>query len=343
MNWIDSKFVGLLSGRLRNFKRKGPSLYNFSCPVCGDSETDARKARGFIYEDRRHARAMYHCHNCGDTRSFEKLLRFVDPMLYDEMRLEKMRELAGGRKVEEEYVAPREVSAAPVFGDPLKSLTPVASLDRGHTCLRYVKSRLIPSSELHRLYYTDTFFKWANSVIPGKFKGDRDEPRLVLPFLDPTGKRVVGFQGRSLDPETPSGNRYITCMVGSSDPRVFGLEQIDRSKRVYLLEGPIDALFVRNSVATGGGDVSSALAALEGVETVVVADNEPRNRDTVKKLTRAANRGQHVCVWPQGLAQKDVNDMVKAGMTVDEVKTLIDENTFSGLRALATINAWKRV
>ncbi len=45
MNWLETKYIGMMSTRLRNFKRKSHSLYNFSCNLCGDSEVDKRKAR----------------------------------------------------------------------------------------------------------------------------------------------------------------------------------------------------------------------------------------------------------------------------------------------------------
>ena len=49
MDLVDSKYVGLVSSRLLKFKRVKPNLYNFRCPICGDSKKQKSKARGYIY------------------------------------------------------------------------------------------------------------------------------------------------------------------------------------------------------------------------------------------------------------------------------------------------------
>ena len=38
MDLVDSKYIGLVSSRLQKFKRVKPDLYNFRCPICGDSQ-----------------------------------------------------------------------------------------------------------------------------------------------------------------------------------------------------------------------------------------------------------------------------------------------------------------
>src|SRR6478752_3623601 len=88
MHWVDQKYVMLLSSRLRNFKRKGPSNYNFSCPLCGDSETDKRKARGYIYESK--GTPYFHCHNVCGGMAFTTLLKRLDALLFQQHRIEKL-------------------------------------------------------------------------------------------------------------------------------------------------------------------------------------------------------------------------------------------------------------
>lgn len=65
MEFLTNKFMSQLSGRLRNFKQTSDRTYNFSCPFCGDSDKNKRKARGYIYGDA----SSFHCHNCfsGET------------------------------------------------------------------------------------------------------------------------------------------------------------------------------------------------------------------------------------------------------------------------------------
>ena len=52
--FVDTKYIHQISFRLRNFKQKSQKLWNFSCPICGDSQRNKTKARGYIYEVKNH-------------------------------------------------------------------------------------------------------------------------------------------------------------------------------------------------------------------------------------------------------------------------------------------------
>ena len=89
MHWLEHKYISLVSARLRNYKRKSSGLYNFSCPICGDSATNQRKARGYVYDSK--GKMLYHCHNCGVTTDVPKLIKILDQNLYNEMMMEKLK------------------------------------------------------------------------------------------------------------------------------------------------------------------------------------------------------------------------------------------------------------
>ena len=72
MSFIDDKFVGMISPRLDKFKKVKPGLYNFRCPLCGDSKKNKSKARGYLYQKK--SDLNYKCHNCGITASFAYFL-----------------------------------------------------------------------------------------------------------------------------------------------------------------------------------------------------------------------------------------------------------------------------
>ena len=78
MNFVDVKYIGLLSSRLSHFKKKTNELYNFRCPLCGDSEKNQYKARGYLYPSKDRTSFVYKCHNCGDTRTLANLIKFID-------------------------------------------------------------------------------------------------------------------------------------------------------------------------------------------------------------------------------------------------------------------------
>ena len=229
----------------------------------------------------------------------------------------------------------------PVFrkaGSPLLKIKKLSQLAVDHPARAYVSNRLIPTNAHHRLYYAPKFNGWVNSCIPDKLPaGDGDKPRLILPFIDKEGK-VFGFQGRAFD---KNSIRYITIMLDDTKPKIFGLERVNFDKKYYVLEGPIDSLFLTNAVAMAGADGNA-----NGLETlanaVFVFDNEPRNKEIVARMEKLIDRGYKVCVWPSGLDVKDINDMVLSGLSAADVELMIDNNTYSGLTGQLAIAMWRK-
>ena len=71
-------------------------------------------------------------------------------------------------------------------------------------------------------------------------------------------------------------------------------------------------------------------------------DNEPRNEQIVKRIEANINMGFNVCLWPQNITEKDVNDMVLAGRRPADIALIIDQNTYSGLQAQIAVVEWKK-
>ena len=77
---------------------------------------------------------------------------------------------------------------------------------------------------------------------------------------------------------------------------------------------------------------------------VIVYDNEPRNPEIVKKISRCLANGYKVCIWPDHIEQKDINDMVLVGgYTGPAIQAIIDQNTFQGLAANMRMQQWKKI
>lgn len=352
MRWLDTKYIGLVSVKLRNYKRKSDSLWNFSCPLCGDSETDKRKARGYIYLYKDNL--QYTCHNCGRSRSVPNLIKEIDPFLYDEYRKESLLEKNTFKNPIDSIVFNK-----PVFAEKgqLKKLKKISQLDVDHFARKYVVSRMIPTPYHAKLFFTPSFKKWTNTIIPNKFENPEiDEARLIIPLFD-KNKNLFGYQGRAFG---ETNIRYITIMLDERKPRIFNLDTVDFSKRTYIVEGPIDAMFIPNTIASAGGDIVSVLNSCSDVvkeNIVVVYDNEPRNKETVKKMRKAIDSGYAVCIWPDGFEGKDINEMVLNRMPVKKdyvntefvmkkvlnVENVIDDNIYRGAEALLRLNEWKRV
>jgi hypothetical protein len=286
---------------------------------------------------------MFHCHNCEITYNFNNFLKNLDFQLYSEFSLDKLKDEKSPQQKElEDFV---EKMKKPVFlqSGPLKGLKKVSQLSSDHPCKVFVSNRQIPNPYHAKMFFCPKFFTWANEIIPGKFDDISllyDEPRLLIPFFD-IEKNMHAFQGRALDNKTKT--RYITIVNDETTPKVYGLDSVDFNKKTYVFEGPIDSMFVSNSIATAGGDLVSTVKDLPKKNLVVVYDNEPRSVDTKKKLDKAIINGYNVCIWPSNLEHKDVNDMILAGLSTDLVRYIIDTHTYNDLRAKLALNMWSKV
>ena len=334
MDIIDSKFIGLVSSRLDRFKKVKANLYNFRCPVCGDSQKHKNKARGYFYAVK--VNTNFKCHNCGASFSFNNFLKQFDSSLHKQYVMEKFKEgFAGGRNfvVEE----PEFLFTQPKFRkkDICDELVKISELNTTHRAKKYLINRGINEDTLRELYYCPNFKEWTNKHKKTFDDTKNDDQRIIIPLRYPDGQ-LFGYQGRSLDPMTKM--RYITVMLDQKAPKLYGLEKINTQKPIYILEGPFDSLFVENSVAMCGSDVD--IRTFGWSNYIWVFDNEPRNREVVNRIERCINRGDQVVIWPSNIQEKDVNEMILAKHNICDI---IKTNTFSELKAKLQLNLWKKV
>lgn len=325
MDFVDSKFISLVSSRLEKFARKKPDLYNFRCPLCGDSSKNKSKTRGYLYVMKNNTN--FKCHNCGASMSFSNLLKKIDPVLFKQYQMEKFREGHAGKNFQ--TPAPKLDFKKPVFKKKAKIRLPKASENEQAT--EYlVKRKLDPD----KFYYTATFKKWANTLTKAFDSTKYDDARIVIPLYTQDGD-LFGFQGRALG---PSKVKYITIMLNDDHPKVYGMETVDTEKTVYVVEGPFDSTFINNGIAMCGADVD--LHSLRIKDLVYVYDNEPRNKEICARIEKAIKKGEKVVIFPSRIKEKDINDMVLAGIDVNSV---LESNTYQSLTATIKYNEWKRL
>lgn len=341
MDWLDTKYANMLSLRLERFKRVNNN-FNFRCPVCGDSKKNKSKTRGWILSD--NVKARFYCHNCSASMSFPKFLKYIDNNMYFEYVKERLLDKAGGTVLREKKPDFTVTMKKPEFvkNTGLTSLKKISSLPINHPAKVYIQSRCIPPDTHHKLFYAPKFASWVNSQLPGKMRDMKDEPRLIIPFLD-ENKQLFGFQGRSF--RKNDDLKYITILLDESKPKMFGLDTVDPKKTVYAFEGPIDSLFIPNSVASAGGriDTNLMLTFLPKSNIVIVYDNEPRNKETIDKMESAIDLGYKIVIWPESVKEKDINDMILSGNTSSYIKDILDMNIYNGLTAKLKLTTWKKV
>ena len=228
MDLVDSKYIGLVSSRLQKFKRVKSDLYNFRCPICGDSTRNKNKARGYIYAVKNNTN--FKCHNCGASLSFNNFLKEIDLSLHKQYTLEKFKEGHTGRNFVVE--APKLEFKKPVFKKSLN--LPKASTDP--FAKEYLEKRKL---DPEKFYFANKFKEWTNSQKQTFDTIGRDESRIVIPMYD-KDHNLIGFQGRALGQNFV---KYITVMLNEEAPKIYGLNSIDEKLPVYVVEGPFDSTF----------------------------------------------------------------------------------------------------
>ena len=146
-----------------------------------------------------------------ESINFSNFLKFLDVKKYESYLLERYKKGAPA--------TPKpQFDFKPAFEDRtiLNDLKSIKQLDDEHPAKQYVIGRKIPSEFYDKLYFCDKFGALVNKVKP-KTYGDKDHPRLVIPFYDTTGK-LFAFQGRAFGKEQP---KYLTV-------------KLDENKQKYL-------------------------------------------------------------------------------------------------------------
>lgn len=334
---LDQKYASMLRPYVRNFTKKN-NVFNFSCPYCGDSKKITSRARGYLFPGK-NDNLLYKCHNCSAPAGFGSLLKEVDNNLSSEYGKDRFLEGKSERPAVEPAFAP------PKFKKSVdKALTKISALKPDHFAKQYVMNRGIPPAQHHKLFYIRNFKVWANTVRAESFAEPikKDEPRLIIPLIDKQ-HQVVGYQGRAFESDHPL--KYITILVDERALKMFGLDTVNINQTVRAFEGPIDAMFIPNAVATTGGRQDTLLqqAGIGKDRTVLVYDNEPRNIHTIEKMEKGLASGWKVCIWPNNIKETDINAMVQAGYSVDYLTNIIDANTHQGLIGTLALGAWRKV
>jgi len=322
MDFVDVKYINLISSRFQKFKRVKNNLYNFRCPICGDSQTNKNKARGYLYQIKNNTN--YKCHNCGVNVSFNNFLKQIDTEIHKKYIFEKFKEGNTGKNFTTE--APILHFEAPKFKQKLN--LPKAS--ENPDAKEYLEKRKLNSNNY---YYAERFKEWTNSLRPTFDFVGKDEPRIIIPLF--YQNTLVGFQGRALGSNKV---KYITIMLIDDAPKIYGLDEIKKDTTVYITEGPFDSTFISNAIALCGADGDIDKWGIS--DAVWIYDNEPRNAEILSRISRVIEMGHKVVIWPSTIKEKDINDMVLSGLNVQSV---IESNTYFGLQAKLKFITWKKI
>ena len=335
---VDLKYIQIVSPRFERFQRKQEYLFSCRCPLCGDSKKNKSKMRGYIY--RINNGLYYKCHNCGQGMSVGNLIKEMDANLYKEYIMERYK---SGENGSSNYKKPTFDVPLPKFEKRLTftNAIPCDRLPEDHLCVEFLNKRKIDPTLRNLFAYTENYKRFCDEIYPNHGKDIIADRRLVIPFYD-ADKNVIALSGRALE-NAPAKLRYVTMRTNDSkDKLIYGMERINLNDTVYIVEGPIDSLFLKNCLASGDANLALTSKYVNARKQILVFDNEPRNKEVMKMVHKAINAGHSVVIWPDTMQGKDINEMVMNGLKVSDLRDIISNNTFSGLEALTKFTFWKK-
>ena len=341
MLWLERKYLSQVVSSLEMAKWKNENTLNHRCPYCGDSQKNQYKARGFHFTVGQNF--VYKCHNCGKSTSSVNFLKDHFPIIHKEYIKEWLQET--GKKPR----GKKTRSANDFKFTPRKELLNMREIDLTALCFRanettesreYLESRKIPKEQIDKLWFVKQSQTLASFSEKYRDRVLGNDPRIVIPFYNESGE-LIGISGRAIN---DSQLRYLTMRFVDDVPLIYNLNNVDNTKTVYVTEGPIDSLFLPNSIAVGGSDFKKIDKKFKD-NTILVYDNEPRSTEIIKKISEVIEDGWTVCIWnDRRVSQyKDINDMIQGGLTQDEIVEVITSNSYTGLSAKTKLTEWKRI
>lgn len=350
----ETRYILLVSSFLTGFKKSSPQTWTCRCPLCGDSSRDKKKTRGHFYPARGRPGYVFHCYNCGEHMFLGTFLKKVAPSLFSEMMSEKFGVTKRDTKPKVAHpkttppAQPLQIVEDVGLWSRLRDVaTPVPELPATHIAHEYLASRRLPVSQWGHLLFASNYAAVAN--LSDKYRGRiKAEPRLIIPTfsrrsLSKPTPHLVAVTGRCLDEK---GSRYVDIAFDETDPNIFGADRIDPNRRVYVVEGQMDAMFLPNAVAVGSSNLRRAeRIGVSRDRMVLIPDLQPRNAEIRKGAATAIREGFAVALLPRAMSgargkDKDINDYVKAGYSVSEILDIIDRHTFSGIQAELELAGW---
>jgi hypothetical protein len=218
----------------------------------------------------------------------------------------------------------------------------ISQLPAGHFCLTYVGARKIPLKHYNKFMFTPNYEKFIKALVPNIEKEISNDARLVIPYYNEFDE-LIAVTGRALE-NASERLRYVTVrMDDSKNKLIYGMDRVDLEKTVYIVEGQIDSLFLKNCIASGDSALGATANLFQSMNKILVFDNEPRNKEIVKLMENAIKSDHNVVIWPDNMPGKDINEMVMRGMDPLEIQSIIDSNTSRGLQAQLKFNYWKKV
>ena len=304
--------------------KTGQSAYNAECCICNEGNSSGKKRRLFYFTQKRY----FYCFNCGQSWNEAQWLQKVTNFSFFELLNESKQftvEIKPEDKREESLVRiVQQVSSLPVGVIDLEDKIQIEFYKEQKKHFKKLQHAIDYCNQRRLLTAVNRSKHFYIS-----FDDKKHCNRLIIPFYD-RDLKLSCYQSRAL-----TSQQFPKYLTKEGEKCLFGEDRLDSSiPYIFIFEGPIDAMFVKNGVAMAGVDVSTKqqqfLNSCIGYEKIFVYDNDKDNKSLNKKiLTRLKNK-EKVFVWPKKFDQfKDINE-VCCRLKLNELSwKFIADNSFS--------------
>lgn len=333
--YIIAKFYEYGRGPIYN---RFNNVYQCSCPICRES---LKKRRCYYIPENDNI----YCHNCGWSSKPFKWIKEVGgysntdiieevkdyDVTIDISKEEEVRPTIHVETLPEDSINVSDEHQLNYYNDSIVI----------RACMHIIKSRRL-----------DTAVNRPDNLYVS-LKDKVHKNRIVIPFVNEKGE-VEFYQTRTvMTTDLKSKPKYLG-KVGA-EKTLFNIDKVSSDHdKVYIFEGPIDAFFVRNSVAVAGitergrsftaRQEEQLKGTLKWYDKVWILDSQWGDRASMIKSEALLNQGETVFIWPETLGRKykDFNDLAIAS-NKDEISwDWIEKNTYKGLSGIVRMTEIKK-
>jgi hypothetical protein len=288
-------------------------VYNAGCPICKEGKSLGKKKRLFFYPKTQ----SFYCFNC--SRSWSALYWIAE---VSNSSLEEIKQEALGDSDSEEILVKKEN----INNYKRKNLDlPYDSINLSDLVqLSYYKSNKIIQNSLS--YIKERRLDIAINKCSNYFISLKDfthKNRLCIPFY--VEKKIQFYQTRCLDGSDP---KYLSKSGGEKP--IFNLNNIDSDfEYIFLTEGPIDSMFIKNGVGIAGLNLTDLqkkqLSKYPFHKKIWILDNPKLDATAKEKMKQLLLKGEAVFRWNVGCEYKDLNEWcVKEGINGIDYNVIVN-------------------
>ena len=309
--------------------KKNAGTYNSECPYCHEGSSAGKKRRFFYMPEE----GLAYCHNCNASKSGIDFVKDVSGMTIPEILAESELHTESVEDIIKKSVVYKKYNPKSLPDDSINLFdVNQVSFYRENPVVKdalefILKRRLDTAINKPRaLWLSLTDYTHKN--------------RVVFPFYTIDGSSKIDFyQTRALYKQDEERAKYLSKT--NSDKGIFNIDRVTPDiEHIFLQEGPIDAMFLRNSVALAG--IKPTDDQLESItnnfpmhKVAYVLDNQWVDKTSYKVTKDLLDRGHIVFIWPKGLERfKDLNDLC-VHLKKDEIKPeFIIKHLHTGMKGL---------